>query len=184
MKKGKTLIRLLIIGGVAYALYRIQQEGEITSIKDSLLEELGEPEEEPAVGMPNPIKELSFEEFSQAYGKVIDLDALDGTDPRAYQINTEPVVYGIRLDDSDFFKYDLRFAPKDCEGDISGMHYEWTQKIGYPASDPECTVYLNDDGQGVCRWEDGDRQYTLAMIEGASLVKLVWMRKKLVSALG
>ena len=53
------------------------------------------------------------------------------------------------------------------------------QQIAYPQREPECLVCLNDEGQGVCRWEEGSRQYTLSMIEGASLVKLVWMRKKL-----
>ena len=181
MKKGKTLIRLLILGGVAYALYKVQQEEDAAAFKETLREELGEPEEEPVCGMPNPVRELSFEEFNRSAGTDVDFEALDGTDPRTYCINADPVIYGIRLDDSDFFKYDLRFCEKGFDGDISGMHYDWTQQINYPASDPECTVYLNEDGQGVCRWEDGTRQYTLAMIEGASLVKLVWMRKKLVS---
>ena len=184
MKKGKTFLRLLILGGVAYALYRLGQEDEDLSMRQSLIEELDTPEEEPVCGMTNPVRELSFEEFNSLTGLNIDFSSLDGTDPRPYCINAEPAVYGIRLDDSDFFKYDLRFTQKGCEGDISGMHYDWTQQISYPQSEPECTVYLNDDGQGVCRWEDDNRQYTLAMIEGASLVKLVWMRKKLVSLLG
>ncbi len=180
--KTKNVLRLMFLIGGAAALYYVYKSQGFSDLRKRLKEELGDQEQENKsgfVGMADPVKKLTAEEFSIASGVVLAANALAASHPRYYSINTEPVLFGVELEDSDSLKYDFRFCGKEYDGDISGMYYEWTTVDRYPREAPVCEVFLNEKGQGVCRWEDETRKYTISMTEGASLVKLVWMRQRL-----
>ena len=138
--------------------------------------------EEPIVGIPNPMHQLTSAEFMGSCGRELNFDALEEDHPFYYSIDGEKTLYGIQLRDADCLEYDFRMLHGRGDADISGMYYDWTQEIKYPENKPECTVYLNESGQGICLWKDRSFRYSLAMKEGASLVKLVWMRKRIMSA--
>lgn len=180
--KTKTAFRLLFIAAGAAALYYLYCQKSCSDLRERLGAELGPQTsggEDDHTGIPNPVKKLSPEEFNAVSGAELDFAALSSSHPRAYSIGTAKAIYGVELEDSDCLRYDFRFSNKDFDGDISGMYYEWTQVDRYPQDAPVCEIFLNETGQGVCRWEDDTRKYTVSMTEGASLVKLVWMRQRL-----
>ena len=182
--KMKNVLRLLFIAAGTAALYRIAQEKCRSDLRDRLGEELGDQEKgdrDAFLNTPNPVKKLSAAEFSVLSGTGLDTEGLADSHPAFYSIGADPVLYGVQLEDSDCLKYDFRLCSRSCDVDISGMYYHWTETALYPQDAPVCEVLLNETGQGVCRWEDGERKYTISMTEGASLVKLVWMRQKLCS---
>ena len=180
--KTKTAFRLLFIAAGAAAFYYLYCQKSFSDLRERLGAELGPqtPDGEGGyAGMSNPVKKLSPEEFNAVSGVELDFGELSASHPRPYSIGTSNVIYGVGLEDSDCLRYDFRFSGKDYEGDISGMYYEWTQTDRYPQDAPVCEIFLNETGQGVCRWEDDTRKYTVSMTEGASLVKLIWMRQRL-----
>lgn len=133
------------------------------------------------VGIPNPFKELTEAEFISVCPRALNYSDIDEDYPFFYTIDGEKTIYGIRLRDADCLEYDFRMVHGRGDEDISGMHYDWTQEIKYPENKPECTVYLNDSGQGICLWRDRSYRYSLSLKEGASLVKLAWMRKRIIT---
>ena len=212
--KGKTVIRLAMLGAVLYTYYCAQKAGtlelgeeesaEIEQFKKELEEDIQRAEDEAAedapgadqdgpetifddadvqepVGMPNPYKELTEAEFRAACPKELNYADMAEDCPIFYTIDGEKILYGIRLRDADCLEYDFRMIHGRGDADISGMYYDWTQELKYPENKPECTVYLNETGQGICLWKDRSYRYSLAMKEGASLVKLVWMRKRIMT---
>ena len=178
--KMKSIVRLLVIAAGVTAVWLAADQCRSAVLRKQLEEELVKPEgADKPVGMPNPVKKLRIEEYCSQSGLGMCPEDLAGC--KAYRINTEPVLYGLKLRDSDELEYDFRSMEKGGSEDISDMYYEWTTTVGHPSEAPECKVYLNDHGQGVCSWEDEERIYSISMTEGASLVKLVWMRERLLS---
>ena len=149
------------------------QDGPETIINDDIGPE--------PVGMSNPFKELTEAAFISVCPRELNYTDIDDGDPFFYTIDGEKTLYGIRLRDADCLEYDFRMMHGRGDADISGMYYDWTQEMKYPENKPECTVYLNESGQGVCLWKDRSFRYSLSMKEGASLVKLVWMRKRIMA---
>lgn len=225
--KGKTAIRLAMLGAVLYTAYCMQKSGslddggelkaELDQLKKELEEDIqrakakaaeeasavvqavtekvraaeaaAEPEQEAAplpeenagpAGIPNPYKEYTEAEFREICPKELNYMDIAEDRPIFYTVDGEKTLYGAKLLDADCLEYDFRMQHGRGDADISGMYYDWTQEIKYPENKPECTVYLNDSGQGICLWKDRSYRYSLAMKEGASLVKLVWMRKRIV----
>ena len=215
--KGKTALKIAVIGAILYGIYCMQDDRSLTDSSDELdadreqfrkdLEEeikaaeakaveletkiaeaeakveaeTAEKAEEPLVGMPNPMHHLTADEFRANCGKELNFDDIADDHLYYYSIDGEKTLYGIQLRDADCLEYEFRMLHGRGDADISGMYYEWTQEIKYPEKKPECTVYLNDSGQGICLWKDRSFRYSLAMKEGASLVKLVWMRKRIMA---
>ena len=186
--KAKTCLRLFFFAAGCAALYYIAQGKYQSDLREKLGKELGEEtdkEEAPVLtgeaSLANPLRKLSFDQLRERGGLQLALEDLADNDPKAYCILTEHPVYGVRLRDSDGLSYDFRYADKPCENDISGMYYDWAKTVEYPKDDPQCTVQLTGQGQGVCRWEDDSRVYTISMTEGASVVKLAWMRDRLLN---
>ena len=130
-------------------------------------------------GIPNPYKEHTEAEFRALCPKELNYADIDEDVPVFYTIDGVKTLFGVRLRDADCLEYEFRMQHGRGDSDISGMHYEWTQEIKHPEKKPKCTVYLNGSGQGICLWKDRSYRYSLAMKEGASLVKLVWMRKRI-----
>ena len=133
------------------------------------------------VRIPNPYKEHAEEEFRALCPKELNYADIAEDSPIFYTVEAQKTLYGIKLRDADCLEYDFRLEHGRGDQDISGMHYDWTQELKYPESKPECTVYLNGSGQGICLWKDRSYRYSLAMKDGASLVKLAWMRKRIMS---
>ena len=176
--KMKSIIRLLVLAAGTAAVCLAADQCRTAILRKQLEEELQASGEKP-VGMPNPYKKLRLEDYCSQSGLGMDPEELSGC--KAYRINTEPALYGLKLRDSDELEYDFRSMEKGSSEDISGMYYEWTTVDGHPSEAPQCRVFLNDSGQGVCSWEDEERIYSISMTEGASKVKLVWMRDKIIS---
>ncbi|MBR5731341.1 MAG: hypothetical protein IKX89_05290 [Firmicutes bacterium] len=190
--KGKTVFKLAAIGGILYCLYLMQQDASLTDNADAVqeqkeqfrkqLEEDIRKAEASMAGVPNPMKILSMEEFSQKSGKALDYAEIETMDPLYYMINTaeaEKPLFGIRLTDQDGLEYDFRFVRGRGDEDISGMYYNWTTQAGYPGKKPNCKVFLNDTGQGICLWKDRSKRYSLSSGREASLEKLVCMKEKI-----
>jgi len=177
--KFRNFVKAALLVGAVYALYKLDPTGDLHDLKQSLEDELGDIDDDHLCGMPNPICELSPESFALASGTDLELSKIQELRPRAYSINSEPEVFGLELTDSDFLKYDFRFTDKSFDADITGMYYTWDQEYDYPQDAPVCKVRLTNSGQGICTWEDDVRKYALSMSEGASLVKLVWMRERI-----
>ena len=178
--KHRYLLGLALAAAGAAALYCIVKNSIEQDEEDAFEEQ--EDDRGPFIsGLANPVRKLDLEELRNLSGLDIRLEATEIMKPRAYCINTDPLLFGVKLEDSDGLEYDFRFTDKRSEGNISGMYYEWTTEEGYPSEAPECSIFLNELGQGVCSWEDEHRRYTISMTEGASAVKLVWMRNRLLS---
>ena len=193
--KGKTVIRIAVIGGLAAGFFRLYNSmggsrliedlrSDIRKDLEGFKEDISDLKEgiSESIGLPNPLGGLGPEDFREKSGLNIAAEALD-PDVRLYIISPEePKVCGIAgIRDSDGFGYEFRFSSADNEEDFSGMYYNWTSVQEYPKDAPECTVYLTGEGQGVCSWQDDERKYTLSMAEGASVIKLVWMKNRICS---
>ena len=133
------------------------------------------------VGLADPYKEYTEAEFRAMCPKELNYTDIAEDSPIFYAIDGDKPLYGIRLRDADCIEYDFRIQHGRGDADISGMYYDWNQEIKYPENKPECTVYLNESGQGICLWKDRSYRYSLAVKEGASLVTLVWMRKRIMA---
>ena len=170
--KTKNVLRLMFLIGGAAALYYVYKSQGFSDLRKRLKEELGDQEQgikSGFVGMANPVKKLTAEEFSIASGVVLAANALAASHPRYYSINTEPVLFGVELEDSDFLKYDFRFCKKDYEGDISGMYYTWENEEKVRIGDCDGTIAQAQNGSSRverCLWYDAAKgwQYSLTVI--------------------
>lgn len=187
--KGKTVLKIAAIGAFLYGVYLMQQDasltdktGEAEEQKEQFRKQLEEDikkAEAAIVGLPNPVKVLSREDFAEKSGKALNYSAIEDMDPLYYMINKaegDKPLFGIKLTDSDGIEYDFRFVRGRGEDDISGMYYSWSSETGYPEKKPSCRVFLNETGQGICLWKDRSKRYSLSAGREASLVKLVWMK--------
>ena len=187
--KGKTLLKMAAIGAFLYGVYLMQQDatftdktGEAEAQREQFRKQLEEDirkAEEAMAGIPNPMKLLSMEEFSEKSGKALNSPEIEKMGPLYYMINKaegEKPLFGIKLTDSDGIEYDFRFVKGRGEEDISGMYYKWSTETSYPEKKPVCKVFLSDSGQGICLWKDRSKRYSLSAGREASLVKLVWMK--------
>ena len=76
-------------------------------------------------GVPNPLAQISLTQFQADTG--FDVNLYDGYElGDVYKINTEPVIYGLKITDEDGVEYDVRLAKTDNLVEISGMNYQWT----------------------------------------------------------
>ena len=188
--KGKTAIRLAVLGAVLYTAYCMQKSGsladggemkaELEQLKKELEEDIqrakakaaeeapADPEQEAAplpeenagpAGIPNPYKEYTEAEFREICPKELNYMDIAEDRPIFYTVDGEKTLYGAKLLDADCLEYDFRMQHGRGDADISGMYYDWTQEIKYPENKPECTVYLNDSGQGICLWKDRSYRY-------------------------
>ncbi len=193
--KGKTFIKIAAIGAFLYGVYLMQQDasltdstGEAEEQKEQFRKQLEDDirkAEEAMTGLPNPMKILSMEEFAEKSGKLLNYAEIEKMDPLYYMINKaegEKPLFGIKLTDSDGTAYELRFVRGRGDDDISGMYYNWTSETTYPGKKPNCKVYLNDSGQGICLWKDRSKRYSLSAGREASLEKLVCMKDLLMKA--
>ena len=78
-----------------------------------------------SAGVPNPLAQISLSQFQADTG--FDVDLYDGYElGDVYKINTDPVIYGLKITDEDGLEYDVRLAKTDNLVEISGMNYDWT----------------------------------------------------------
>ena len=129
------------------------------------------------VGIPNPMTELTEEEFNKEFNTAVWVPE-ESEDIHYYKIEsgdskTAEVDY-TRFD----YEYCFRFSRGE-EEDISGMYYEWTYDTENDSSGaykPACHMMLNEDeGVGACTWYDTrtGTNYSITMSENASRDKLI-----------
>lgn len=138
-----------------------------------------------SMGVVNPMQAFSLEELRSETG--YDLQLPEGCkDLVVTKIDAAPAaaVYEAEFCDRDGNGYCFRMQMGQAEGDISGMHYEWTEAIIIDEVDSSCSVFLNEDGQGMCSWQDDKAVYTLAMTENATAKLLNTMRTALLQESG
>lgn len=126
-------------------------------------------------GVPNPMTELTEEEFENIYYAYYLPDGAE--DPHFFKIASisEDTLEIAQINFTRFDKeYCFRYA-KGPEQDIAGMYYEWS----YDKEDDKlnedskysCHIQINEDeGAGLASWYDeaSETNYSISMKEGAT----------------
>lgn len=137
-----------------------------------------------SMGVVNPLQAFTLEELRSETGYNLQLPETCET-LAVTKINTEPTaIYEVEFRDADSNTYCFRMQLGQVEGDISGMYYEWTEVLLIDEVDSSYTVFLNNEGQGMCSWQDDKAAYTLAMTENATPKLLNTMRTALLQKSG
>ena len=125
--------------------------------------------EEPAVGLPNPVKASSAEEIAARFG--VEMKAPDGAEELSWTVieGDMPLAQlGFSLGG---IAYNYRVAKAEAYEDISGMYYEW-QEVS--AEEGGGSIRLISGEAGVYDRFDAEEGvvYSLSMGHGASPEKL------------
>ena len=125
--------------------------------------------EEPAVGLPNPVKASSAEEIAARFG--VEMKAPDGAEELSWTVieGDMPLAQlGFSLGG---IAYNYRVAKAEAYEDISGMYYEW-QEVS--AEEGGGSIRLIPGEAGVYDRFDAEEGvvYSLSMGHGASPEKL------------
>ena len=130
----------------------------------------------------NPVMESSLAALTEETGYVLTLAEDAWGEEAVVRLNTSPPIYSV-----DFFSledgksYNFRLQCGGTEPDISGMYYEWTSREA--CSEPPAEVFWNEEGQGICLWQDENSAFSLSMSEEATREELIRMREVLGQAL-
>ena len=101
--------------------------------------------EEPAVGLPNPVKSSSAEEIAQRFG--VEMKAPEGAEEVSWVIIEGEMPLAQMGYSLDGIVYNCRIAKAEAYTDISGMYYEW-QEVGAEEGDGG-SIRLIPGGPGV-----------------------------------
>lgn len=143
-----------------------------------------------SLGVSNPLEELTQEQFEEGTGLFLPLPEESFSQIAWQRINVAPEpVYSLQfVYAKDGNGYTLRLCRETEEVDISGMYYDWiTAEIGDAPEGSQhlgYTAYWNEEGQGICLWEDeAGTKYSLAMEQNATRDALVEMYRLLVQSM-
>lgn len=138
-----------------------------------LMTACGRKEAQP-VTLANPISVSSLQAMEEETGHPAEaFQNLGALSVRRY--NVEPVLYELEFTGEDGFAYTLRMVKGEVRTDISGMYFSWTETIeeeGY-------TLCLDDQGHGICLWQESGFAYALVMETDANRDRLLDMRTML-----
>lgn len=139
-------------------------------------------EQDSALGIVNPIKEMSRQELIEQCG--IDLGAPEGAENMVYSLinigEAEPVAQlRMSLDGHELCLRAQGMSAAAPAGDISGMYYEWEHTRNVFVSMLYAVVNVSGD-IGYIKWIDAAPgiQYSLSMTEGASEELLIELAEK------
>ena len=130
----------------------------------------------------NPVMESSLAALTEETGYVLTLSEEVWAEDAVVRLDTLPPIYSV-----DFFSledgksYNFRLQCGSTETDISGMYYEWTNRE--ECAEPPAEVFWNEEGQGICLWQDENSVFSLSMSEDATREELIRMREVLGQAL-
>ena len=104
-------------------------------------------------GVPNPLAQISLTQFQAGTG--FDVNLYDGYElGDVYKINTEPVIYGLKITDEDGVEYDVRLAKTDNLVEISGMNYQWTYTNDPGANEEGVSSEESEEGEAEEETQD------------------------------
>lgn len=130
--------------------------------------------ETPPVALANPISASSLEALEEETGHpTAPFEALEALSVRRYDV--EPVLYELEFTGEDGFAYTLRMVKGEERTDISGMYFSWTETI----EEERYTLCLDDQGHGICLWQETGFAYALVMETDANRDRLLDMRTML-----
>lgn len=132
----------------------------------------------PSVGMWNPVLAITLDDFTQETGYDLNLPEDVFQELRVRRIDADPVIYSLAFVYEDGNFYNFRMAKGPDHGDISGMHYTWTETE--TSADPAYTVYLTNAGQGICLWCDQFFTFSVSMDGNATQEALTEMRSHMI----
>ena len=130
----------------------------------------------------NPVMESSLAALTEETGYVLTLPEDIWGEEAVARLDTLPPMYSV-----DFFSledgksYNFRLQCGGTETDISGMYYEWTSRE--ECIEPPAELFWNEEGQGICLWQDENSVFSLSMSEDATREELIRMREVLGQAL-
>jgi hypothetical protein len=121
--------------------------------------------EEPAAGLPNPVKASSAEEIAARFG--IEMKAPDGAEELSWVVIEADMPLAQLGFSLDGIAYNYRIAKAEAYADISGMYYEWEE---ISAEEGGGSIRLIPGGAGVYDRFDAEEGvvYSLSMGHGAS----------------
>lgn len=138
-----------------------------------LMTAFGRKEAQP-VTLANPISVSSLQAMEEETGHPAEaFQNLGALSVRRY--NVEPVLYELEFIGEDGFAYTLRMVKGEERTDISGMYFSWTETI----EEERYTLCLDDQGHGICLWQETGFAYALVMETDANRDRLLDMRTML-----
>ena len=135
-------------------------------------------------GMGNPLAESDLAGMEEETGYVLDLPEEEFLDLTVTRINGESPLFSLDFvwsGDGKAYTFRLLCPQEELEdADISGMYYAWTgEEI---PEDGSYEAYWNEDGVGICLWQDAHAAFSISMTESAERDALVNMRELLSGA--
>lgn len=127
----------------------------------------------------NPYQSVTRDEFIKKLN--IELPEYDFMEDDIYNILYSEYQMGIINFNFNNDNYEYRLSDIDLQEDVvdstsfSGMYYDWTESgpiKGYPG---KSCIMLNEDGQGVCQWVEGNFSYSIILKQNATKEKLIYM---------
>ena len=118
------------------------------------------------LGVANPMQAYTLQEIAADTGVNITLPTEIFAELSVFRYNFEEPLYQIGFEYTDGNDYIFRMEKAEELTDISGMYYSWTQQT--EDADMLCKTSINDEGQGICLWFDGEYAYCISMDENAN----------------
>ena len=138
-----------------------------------LMTVFGRKEAQP-VTLANPISVSSLQAMEEETGHPAEaFQNLGALSVQRY--NVEPVLYELEFIGEDGLTYTLRLTEGKERSDISGMYFSWTETI----EEERYTLCLDDQGHGICLWQETGFAYALVMQTDANRDRLLDMRTML-----
>ena len=135
-----------------------------------LMTACGRKEAQP-VTLANPISVSSLQAMGEETGHPAEaFQNLESLSVQRY--NVEPVLYELEFIGEDGLTYTLRLTEGKERSDISGMYFSWTETI----EEERYTLCLDDQGHGICLWQESGFAYALVMQTDANRDRLLDMR--------
>ena len=132
-------------------------------------------------GMGNPLSESDLTELEEETGYVMVLPEEEFLDLTVTRMNGDSPFFSLDFvwsGDGKAYTFRLLCPQEELEdADISGMYYAWTGE-DIP-EDGSYKAYWNEDGVGICLWQDAHAVFSIAVTESAERDVLVNMHELL-----
>ena len=120
------------------------------------------PEPAGTVAVVNPISQSDLDQMAREIGVQLTLPEEEFAQLSVRRFALDPVMFEVEfLWNGD--TYTFRAQKGTEERDISGMYCEWPHSL----VEDGCERYWNDEGQGICLWQESDLTFCISMSEHA-----------------
>ena len=120
------------------------------------------PESAGTAAVVNPISQSDLGQMEREIGLRLTLPEEEFAQLSVRRFALDSVMFEVEFlweDDA----YAVRAQKGTEERDISGMYYEWPHSLAEDGHE----LYWNDEGQGICIWQEGDLIFCISMTENA-----------------